>query len=238
MKFGLRKPSLKKSIKARTTGKLKRKFKKAINPFYGKKGMGWVRNPKKALYNKIYNKTSFGLSDVAKFIIPNKPKQTQTNDSTFETTKIKNIINNKRKENTMKKPFYKKWWFWVIIVILLFGSVSSGETNDTKSTSTPIAVTLSTSKSTTTKSTTTTKASTTTTTTKVSTTTATTKATTTTAKPTTTTTKQTYTVYISATGSKYHSYSSCSNMKNARAITLEDAKQLGYSACSRCNPPR
>ena len=58
MKFGYRKPSIKKSIKARTTGKIKRKAKKAINPLYGKKGMGFVNNPKKAVYNKIYNKTT------------------------------------------------------------------------------------------------------------------------------------------------------------------------------------
>ena len=68
MKFGLRKPSIKKSLKARTTGKLKRKVKSTINPFYGKKGMGWLRNPKKAVYNKVYNKTSVGVLDVAKEI--------------------------------------------------------------------------------------------------------------------------------------------------------------------------
>ena len=46
MKFGFRKPSIKKSIKTRTTGKIKRKAKKAINHLYGKKGMGFVKNPK------------------------------------------------------------------------------------------------------------------------------------------------------------------------------------------------
>lgn len=66
MKFGLRTPSIKKSIKARTTGKLKRNIKKSINPLYGKKGMGFVNNPKKAIYNKVYNKTSFGLRDILK----------------------------------------------------------------------------------------------------------------------------------------------------------------------------
>lgn len=40
MKFGVRKPSLKKTIKARTTGKIKRKVKSSVNPLYGKKGMG------------------------------------------------------------------------------------------------------------------------------------------------------------------------------------------------------
>lgn len=59
MKFGPRKPNLKKRVKARTTGKLKRKVKKSVNPLYGKKGMGWVNNPKKAAYNKVYNKTTF-----------------------------------------------------------------------------------------------------------------------------------------------------------------------------------
>lgn len=66
MKIGMRKPSLKKSIKARTTGNLKRKVKKSINPFYGKKGMGWINNPKKAMYNKVYNKTTFSWKDLFK----------------------------------------------------------------------------------------------------------------------------------------------------------------------------
>ena len=61
MKFGIRKPSLKKSLKARTTGKLKRSVKKALTPGYGKKGMGWIKNPRKAAYNKVYNMTSVSL---------------------------------------------------------------------------------------------------------------------------------------------------------------------------------
>jgi len=60
MKLGMRKPSLSKSIKAKTTGKLKRSIKKAVNPVYGKKGMG-LAQPKKAVYNKVYKKTSFDL---------------------------------------------------------------------------------------------------------------------------------------------------------------------------------
>ena len=66
MKIGMRKPSYKKSFKARTTAKYKRRMKKAINPFYGKKGMGMINNPKKAMYNKIYYRTTFGLSDLTK----------------------------------------------------------------------------------------------------------------------------------------------------------------------------
>lgn len=66
MKFGMRKPSIKKSIKARTTGRAKRAVKKAIIPGYGKKGMGWVKNPKKAMYNKVYRKTTFSFWDLFK----------------------------------------------------------------------------------------------------------------------------------------------------------------------------
>lgn len=66
MKFGMRTPSLKKSISARTTGRAKRAIKKALIPGYGKKGMGWIRDPKKAMYNKVYNKTSFSLWDIFK----------------------------------------------------------------------------------------------------------------------------------------------------------------------------
>lgn len=64
MKFGVRRPSIKKSISARTTGKAKRKLKRMVNPFYGKKGIGWIRNPKKALYNKVYRKTSVSSKKV------------------------------------------------------------------------------------------------------------------------------------------------------------------------------
>lgn len=66
MKFGMRKSSLRNSISARTTGRAKRAVKKALNPGYGKKGMGWLKNPKKLAYNKIYNKTSFSIWDLFK----------------------------------------------------------------------------------------------------------------------------------------------------------------------------
>ena len=66
MKYGVRKPNIKKSIKARTTGKVKRQVKKAVNPLYGKKGMGIVNDPKKAAYNAVYNRTTVGVSDIAK----------------------------------------------------------------------------------------------------------------------------------------------------------------------------
>lgn len=66
MKIGMRKPSLKKSIKARTTGKAKRALKKAVVAGYGKKGTGWLKDPKKAAYNKVYKKTTFSIFDLFK----------------------------------------------------------------------------------------------------------------------------------------------------------------------------
>ena len=66
MKIGFRTPSLKKSLKARTTSKYKRQLKSAIDPTYGKKGVGWFKNPKKAFYNNIYNKTTKSIFDIFK----------------------------------------------------------------------------------------------------------------------------------------------------------------------------
>lgn len=62
----MRKPSIKKSFKARTTGKAKRKIKKAIIPGYGKKGMGYIKSPKKSVYNRVYKKTTFSFWDLFK----------------------------------------------------------------------------------------------------------------------------------------------------------------------------
>ena len=66
MKYGIRKPSISKRVSARTTGKINRSIKKAVNPYYGKKGFGYINDPKKAVYNKIYNNTTIGVDDIAK----------------------------------------------------------------------------------------------------------------------------------------------------------------------------
>lgn len=69
MKIGIRKFNLKKRIKARTTSRIKREVKKSFIPFYGKKGMGWINNPHKAVYNKIYNKTTISIEDTFKLFL-------------------------------------------------------------------------------------------------------------------------------------------------------------------------
>lgn len=87
MKFGIRKPNLKSSLKARTTGRAKRTFKKTVVPGYGKKGRGWLNDPKKAAYNKVYNKTSVGVGDLV--FGETNDKRTNSNSSKWEN----NIIN-------------------------------------------------------------------------------------------------------------------------------------------------
>lgn len=66
MKVGIRKPNVKKMVKARTVGKVKRAVKKSVNPLYGKKGVGYLKNPEKAIKNKIYHDTTVGMSDILK----------------------------------------------------------------------------------------------------------------------------------------------------------------------------
>lgn len=66
MKIGLRTPSIDKKVRARTTGRVKRAAKSAINPFYGKKGMGYLKDPERAIKNKIYHKVTADPIDLIK----------------------------------------------------------------------------------------------------------------------------------------------------------------------------
>jgi hypothetical protein len=44
----------------------------------------------------------------------------------------------------------------------------------------------------------------------------------------------TATVWIPQSGSKYHSSSSCSGMKNPQQVSIDDAISMGYTACKKC----
>ncbi|MEC0269043.1 hypothetical protein [Paenibacillus anseongense] len=63
MKFGLRTPSLKKRIAARTSLKRQIVHRMGIKM---PRGYGWLRNPKKAAYNKVYNRTMFDIFSLIK----------------------------------------------------------------------------------------------------------------------------------------------------------------------------
>lgn len=66
MMCGMRKPSPKKSLSARTKGQATHAVKRAVNPLYGKKGMAFIRDPKRAVKNNIYKRTTFGIGDLFK----------------------------------------------------------------------------------------------------------------------------------------------------------------------------
>ena len=85
-------PSIKKSLKARTTGRIKRLLKSSVNPIYGRKGVGFVKNPEKSIKNSVYHKVTV---DVAK---PSKDKINGINP--FDNKEGKNI-KEERKTNKM-----------------------------------------------------------------------------------------------------------------------------------------
>jgi hypothetical protein len=57
MKLGFRIPSITKRIAARTSPA---RFVRHNLGLKAPRGMGWVTNPKRFMYNKVYNKTSRG----------------------------------------------------------------------------------------------------------------------------------------------------------------------------------
>ncbi|PKN23387.1 MAG: hypothetical protein CVU68_01180 [Deltaproteobacteria bacterium HGW-Deltaproteobacteria-3] len=57
MKFGIRKPSFSKRLSARTS--LKRVVRHSLG-IKAPRGLGWLTNPKKAAYNRVYNRTTTG----------------------------------------------------------------------------------------------------------------------------------------------------------------------------------
>ena len=63
MRFGFRRPSWKKRLAARTS--VKRVVRHSLG-LKAPRGWGWVTNPRKALYNRIYRRTTFGVEDLLK----------------------------------------------------------------------------------------------------------------------------------------------------------------------------
>jgi len=105
MKLGFRTPSLKKRISARTSWKRAVRHRAGIK---APRGMGIVTNPKKAIYNKVYRKTTFGIGDIAK---TDKSKKRKVNHDTAEYASISasSPILDKHFELSEKIPeLYKK----------------------------------------------------------------------------------------------------------------------------------
>lgn len=66
MKFGIRTPNLKKRISARTSLKRQVVHRAGLKM---PRGYGWVTNPKRFVYNKVYNKTSFDIFKLFKKLL-------------------------------------------------------------------------------------------------------------------------------------------------------------------------
>jgi hypothetical protein len=58
MKFGLRTPSLRKSIAARTSPA---RFVRHSLGLKAPRGWGWLTNPRKAAYNRVYSRTTVSV---------------------------------------------------------------------------------------------------------------------------------------------------------------------------------
>lgn len=58
MKFGMRKPSLRKSIAARTSPA---RFVRHSLGVKAPRGWGWLTNPKRAAYNRVYSRSTFSV---------------------------------------------------------------------------------------------------------------------------------------------------------------------------------
>lgn len=59
MKFGIRTPSLRKRIAARTS--VKRYVRHSLG-LKAPRGWGWLTNPRRAAYNRMYNRTTIGCA--------------------------------------------------------------------------------------------------------------------------------------------------------------------------------
>ena len=66
IKFGLRIPSIKKRIASRLS--VKRYIRHNLG-LKAPRGWGWITNPRRALYNRIYRRTTFGCCGSSVFVM-------------------------------------------------------------------------------------------------------------------------------------------------------------------------
>ena len=202
--------------------------------------MGWIKNPKKALYNKVYNKTSFSLWDIL--------KGKGVKGSQLLLTPLDKSTDNKG-ESIMKSN--KKAAFGIIgvataIFLFIAGVASCNNETDysenTENTTVVERIVMAESSEETTEvitteaQTTTVKATTTTSTTKKPTTTTERRTT----EPHTIDSKQTY--ILNTNSMKFHK-PSCRGVKDMKEEnkqeykgTRQDVIDMGYSPCGICHP--
>ena len=113
MKFGFRIPSLKKRIAARTS--LKRFVRHSMG-LKAPRGFGVITNPKRALYNRIYTRTTFGFKNIKssgdkkhvfKQVVADTPEATPSSspilDKHFELSQNIPFLYSKREADGVEK---------------------------------------------------------------------------------------------------------------------------------------
>jgi hypothetical protein len=66
MKFGIRTPSLKKMMSARTSPA---RYVRHNLGLKAPRGWGWITSPKRAAYNRVYSRTTFSIWSLLKALL-------------------------------------------------------------------------------------------------------------------------------------------------------------------------
>lgn len=69
MKCGLRAPSITRMVSARLSPK---RYMRQSLGLKAPRGLGWVTNPKRALYNRIYHRTTFNIFNLVRLLFRGK----------------------------------------------------------------------------------------------------------------------------------------------------------------------
>lgn len=66
MKFGIRKPSPRKSLSARISA---RRFVRHSIGLKAPRGWGWITNPRRAAYKRVYGRSTFSLWTLVRLLL-------------------------------------------------------------------------------------------------------------------------------------------------------------------------
>jgi len=110
MKIGIRTPSLKKKIAARTSPK--RIIRSKVR---APKGAGWITNPKKAAYNRAYNRTTKKACYIATAVYGDP--------DAWQVVKLRNYRDTTLRNSFMGRVFIKLYYAISPHLIFLFKDI-------------------------------------------------------------------------------------------------------------------
>lgn len=129
MKFGFRRTSIKGRISARTSWK---RFVRHNMGLKAPRGYGWITNPKKAAYNRIYHRVT--IDPVKLLVNLFKPKKIKTNATkkilsaqAYQQYELNDNLEYIKKDRNMKRKCSRAFtmFIWAIIVFILI-SIGAG----------------------------------------------------------------------------------------------------------------